>query len=43
MRYQKWESTGKIITELESEVDKVSEREALKKDVALLVKDDFEF
>ena len=42
-RYQKGEFTGKIITELESEVDKVREREALKPDTALLAEDDFEF
>ena len=43
MRYQKGESTGKIITELESEVDEIREREALKPDTALLAEDDFEF
>ena len=37
------ESTGKIITELESEVDKVREREFIKPDDILIVNDDFEF
>ena len=34
---------GKIITELESEVDEIREREALKPDTALFAEDDFEF